>query len=80
MIRIGVLVWVTPPPGMSPEQVCREVRASVGFGRPEAQYLHTREYGDEAKGACGQCAPGYGHNNRTYDGPPDLHDGPWVNW
>lgn len=29
---------------------------------------------------CSQCAPGYGHNNPTYGGPPDLHDGPDTNW
>jgi hypothetical protein len=29
---------------------------------------------------CVQCAPGYGHNNPTYEGPPDLHDGPDTNW
>lgn len=29
---------------------------------------------------CKACAPGYGHNNKTYAGPPHAHDGPWVNW
>lgn len=29
---------------------------------------------------CTECAPGYGHNNSSYTGPPGVHDGPWVNW
>jgi hypothetical protein len=39
MARVGVMVWVTSPPGMTPEQTCREVQASISFGAPEARLL-----------------------------------------
>lgn len=35
MTRTPLLVWITLPPGMSPETLCREVQASISFGRPE---------------------------------------------
>jgi hypothetical protein len=106
MTRTPLLVWVTLPPGMSPEQLCREVQSCISFGKPEVQLkpdctcgeagheqcddprhhisCGCKPAGEKPGGEvkdhhCGQCAPGYGHNNPTY-GPSDLHDGPWVNW
>ena len=99
MDRTCLLVWITPPKGMGPDQLCREVRGSISFGAPEVSLRPDCTCGEPGHGQCDdprhhftcgctpprqrlceQCAPGYGHNNPTYGGPPDLHDGPWVNW
>jgi hypothetical protein len=37
---VVMAVRVKAPPGMEPAQVCREVRASIGFGHPEVSLLH----------------------------------------
>src|SRR5271165_1471719 len=76
--RVGIYIWLTLPPGMDPDQAVAEVRTSVAFGRAEVRLQYVEEGAPdsgETKHTCGQCAPGYGHNNPTY-GPSDLHDGP----
>lgn len=78
--RVGIYVWLTLPPGMTPDQAVAEVRTSVAFGKAEVKLQYVEEGAPDDDRPCQQCAPGYGHNNRTYAGPPDCHDGPDVNW
>jgi hypothetical protein len=46
-MRVGILVWVTAPAGMSQQQVRRELLACVSFGRPEAHLLYAIDEDDE---------------------------------
>lgn len=39
MEKIGLMVVINAPPGMTPEQVRDEVRGSIGFGAPEVTFL-----------------------------------------
>jgi hypothetical protein len=45
--RLGILVWVTAPKGMSQQQVRHEVLNSIAFGHPEAQVLYCMDEPDD---------------------------------
>lgn len=47
--RIGIYIWMTLPPGMTPEQAAREVRTSIAFGKPEVKLQFIEEGAPEER-------------------------------
>lgn len=41
--QIAVMVRITLPPGMSPEQATEEIKGSIEFGKPEVQFMYVLE-------------------------------------
>jgi hypothetical protein len=41
--RIGIYVWLTLPPGMTPDQAVAEVKTSVAFGQAEVRLQYVDE-------------------------------------